>query len=210
MIVGLVGFASSGKDTAAQFLVEEFDFFPIAFADGIKDCLASIFCWDRELLEGKTSESRFWREQRDRWWADRLDIPQFSPRWAMTNFGTDIMRRHLNEDIWIMNTMRRLSMKTDRHIVVKDCRFSNEIRALRETGKAHIVRVKRGPNPEWFDLGGRAAAGDPDATKQMNEYWRVHESEWAWINSDIDYEVCNDGSLEDLRESVRSAISTYA
>ena len=36
-----------------------------AFAHVLKDACASLFGWDREMLEGKTEESRVQREQVD-------------------------------------------------------------------------------------------------------------------------------------------------
>lgn len=209
MIIGLVGFASSGKDTAANFIVDEFGFEPMAFADSIKDCLASIFCWDRDLLQGHTPESRIWREQVDPWWAERLGVPEFTPRWAMTNFGTDLMRRNMHEHIWIMNTERRIAALGDRHIVIKDCRFSNELDVIRGLGGS-IVRIKRGLEPEWFECGREAASGSLMHRSIMKDLWAVHESEWAWIGAPIDHTIENDGTIDDLGHRVRDVVCCIA
>ena len=40
MIIGLTGYARSGKDTVAQILVDKFGFTRVAFADPIRD-----FCY---------------------------------------------------------------------------------------------------------------------------------------------------------------------
>ena len=45
MILGLVGFASSGKDTVADYLVRNHNFNRIAFADPLKDAASIIFDW---------------------------------------------------------------------------------------------------------------------------------------------------------------------
>lgn len=201
MIVGLVGFASSGKDTVAEYLAKEHGFTTIAFADSIKDCLATIFCWDREMLEGKTKESRKWREEVDNWWADKLCIPQFSPRWAMTNFGTDLMRRHFNPDIWIINTLRRLEDRADENIVLRDCRFPNEIEALRSMG-ARIFNVRRGEDPEWYQIAFDAAGNDRLAKIEMARKWKVHESEWAWMRCHLDGMIENSCTLANLHRQV--------
>ena len=78
-IIGLVGFADSGKGTASRILIEQ-GWQPIAFADALKDALTAVFGWSRHLLEGDTVESRKWRETVDPWWAAKLSIPHFTPR----------------------------------------------------------------------------------------------------------------------------------
>ena len=68
MIIGLCGLIGSGKGTVADILVDEHKFEKISFADKLKDAVSVLFDWDREMLEGETSESRFWREQEDTFW----------------------------------------------------------------------------------------------------------------------------------------------
>ena len=75
MIIGFVGLIGSGKDTAADYLVNNRGFKRDSFAAPLKDAVANVFGWDRQLLEGATAESRHWREQTDLWWASRLGIP---------------------------------------------------------------------------------------------------------------------------------------
>src|SRR5258708_6546586 len=98
-LIALVGFKGSGKDTAGRFLVENYGFRNFSFAESLKDALASIFCWDRALIEGDTGESRAWRETVDSWWSEKLGIPNFTPRLAMQLVGTDVFRKHFNPDL---------------------------------------------------------------------------------------------------------------
>jgi dephospho-CoA kinase len=63
MIVGFVGFINSGKNSAAQYLTQKYSFKEESYANSLKNALVSIFGWDRELIEGKTEESRIWREK---------------------------------------------------------------------------------------------------------------------------------------------------
>ena len=138
-ILGICGFAGAGKDTVGQRLVENYGYTSIAFADPLKDALTAIFGWDRAMLSGRTPESRVWREQIDQWWANKLEIPHFSPRFAMQNFGTDVMRRTFHDQIWIINTEKRI-LDTDGPVVITDGRFANEIQMLRRLG-GRIYRV---------------------------------------------------------------------
>ena len=82
MIIGLVGFIGSGKDTAADYLVNFHGFRRDSFAATLKDAVADIFGWDRTLIEGRTTESREWRECQDDWWSKRLGMP-ITPRWIL-------------------------------------------------------------------------------------------------------------------------------
>ena len=69
MIVGIVGFIGSGKDTAAEYLENEHNFKKESFAASLKDAVSNVFGWDRDLVEGQTEKSREWRNQVDEWWA---------------------------------------------------------------------------------------------------------------------------------------------
>jgi hypothetical protein len=207
-LVTFVGFKSSGKNTAAEALFP-FDYVPFSFADALKDSLATIFCWDRELLEGITRESRIWREQKDEWWADRLGIPYFTPRWAMQNFGTEVMRVHFHDQVWVYNVERRMLMLDERKsVVLIDARFPNEIALAKRYG-GEIIRIRRGPDPAWMGIAEAANMensmtpwDEPVKYEKMMELG-IHPSEWRWIGSDIDAVIENDGSIALLQERVR-------
>ena len=94
MIIGITGLIGSGKDTAADYLCTFHGFKRMSFASALKDAVAIIFNWDRELLEGSTKASREWREQVDEWWAERLNIPHLTPRWVLQQWGTDVARKN--------------------------------------------------------------------------------------------------------------------
>jgi hypothetical protein len=180
-LVAFVGFVSCGKDTVADCLLARGGYTTLAFADSIKDCLSSIFCWDRDMIEGKTKESRAWREMVDPWWAAKLGMPHFNPQ------------------IWILNTRRRAE-QTDAHIIIKDVRFVNEIDAVRSWG-GQVKRIRRGPEPSWFGMAQAAALGDALAIEIMAQM-DIHRSEWEWTASEFDGLITNDGSLDDLRKQV--------
>lgn len=204
-IISLIGFKGSGKDTVANFLEAEAGYAPIAFADSLKDAIAAIFCWDREMLEGATAESRVWRETVDPWWASKLNVPDLTPRWVMQNLGTNTIRQHFNPDIWRCNVERRLlDMGEGAKAVITDGRFPNELDLARRYG-SKIVRVRRGPDPDWWD---RAAAAnisqDPDELAFLRS--RAHESEWAWIGYPVDHIIENDAALEDVRRAALSYV----
>lgn len=55
MLVGILGEAGSGKDTAAQFLVKEKGFYSLALADPIKVYCNWMFGWTAEQLWGESA-----------------------------------------------------------------------------------------------------------------------------------------------------------
>lgn len=206
----LVGFQGSGKNTVGEYLVEKYGYVGISFADALKDAVASIFCWDRNALEGNTPESREWRETIDTWWANKLDIPEFTPRWAMRNFGTDLMRTYFDKDIWIHNVERRIRDFGDRKVVVFDGRFPNEIDLITEMFGGTSIRVKRGDEPEWWDIALAANTGSTTeiGTWEMSErdfainklkLMDIHPSEYSWIGHPISITLENNGSISELR-----------
>lgn len=199
-LIAFVGFKSAGKNTAAQLLVDHYDFTTLSFADAIKDALASIFCWPRDLLEGISAESRTWREIVDPWWATRLGIPEFSPRWAMMHFGTDIMRQHFHPQMWVLNIERRIELLADRPVALTDARFPNELALVRHFN-GHVVRIQRGPDPNWMPIAARANAGS-ERDRQAMHALGIHPSEWSWIGCQVDATLPNDDGIAELRASV--------
>ena len=200
MIVGLVGFIGAGKGTVADLLVERHDFVKESFANSVKDACATIFGWNRKLLEGDTPESRIWREQNDVYWSRKLK-KEFTPRLALQLMGTEAGRDVFHPDLWVHTVMRRCETVSWHNYVIADVRFPNEINAIHEAGGI-VVRVHRGEDPEWFNIALQCNKGTiPDDTMTLS-YPEVHYSEWAWIGSDIDYTIGNDGDLIELEKKV--------
>ena len=175
MIIGLSGFAGSGKSTVAELLVTN-GFRMFCFADALKDSLAIIFNWSRSLLEGDTIESRTWRETTDIWWSQRLSIEDFTPRKAMQMIGTDLFRNQFHSDIWIASLERKLISNANTNIVVPDCRFPNEIQLIKNLNGI-MVRINR---------------------TEDHQLDSVHESERAWTAEQFDLVIDNTGTIEDL------------
>jgi hypothetical protein len=181
MLIGLVGLIGSGKDTVAERLVMNHNFRKDSFARSLKDAVSVIFGWDRQLVEGATKESRIWREQVDPYWSKKFN-KTITPRSIMQYWGTEIMRGHLHDNIWIDSFIARYD---GGDVVISDTRFINEIQTIREL-KGKIVLVQRGDIP---------------SREEMQEKG-VHQSEWDWIGQQFDYVIDNSGTLQDLNEKV--------
>lgn len=194
-LIGIVGFIGAGKDTAGQALIDNFGFKKDSFAKSLKDVCASVFSWDRDLVDGTTAESRAWREEVDEFWAKELNIPNFSPRLALQLIGTEVFRDNFNQDTWLLSVKARIA-KNDNNVVLTDCRFENEIRMIKDMGGS-IIRVKRGEDPDWMNL-----AKNKEYAK-LDEM-RIHASEYNWVGmyNDIDFEITNDSTIEDLQENM--------
>lgn len=207
MLIGLSGLIGSGKGTVADILVNDHGFVQMSFAGTLKDAVAQIFSWDRALLEGDTVESRNWREQVDPWWAEKLEVPHLTPRWVLQYLGTNVIRTHFNDNIWMLALERRL-MNVSENVVLSDVRFPNELAMLRRLGGT-ALRVKRGNDPDWFSVATVANSTEVAAqtAKEHLANLGVHESEWAWVGTEFDYIVLNDGSLDDLRDVTGQLVS---
>jgi hypothetical protein len=205
MIIGMLGFAGSGKGTAGDVLESEFNFVKDAFANPLKDAVAAIFGWDRNLLEGSTEESRKWRESDDPWWDVR--IKGMTPRYALQLMGTEAGRNVFHSDVWLYSLERRLKPMYD--YVITDVRFPNEMKFIRELG-GKIVRVRRGPEPEYYEdaVAINKQYDSHTVPQHLPLYPDVHYSEWAWIGYDnlIDLTIMNNGTKEELKQDLLASL----
>ena len=209
MIIGVCGFIGSGKDTIADYLVNIHQFRRESFANTLKDAVAQVFGWDRDMLEGRTRQSREWREQVDLWWAERLNMPDLTPRWVLQHWGTEVCRRAFHDDIWIAALENKLRNSTD-DIVISDCRFPNEIKSIKDAGGI-VIRVIRGAEPDWYDAAVSANRG-PNGnvswaiSRAKLERLQVHASESSWVGTKFDAEVDNNSSMDHLLNQINDLV----
>jgi hypothetical protein len=208
MIIGVCGFIGSGKDTVADYLVNLHHFRRESFASTLKDAVASVFGWDRTMLEGRTKQAREWREQQDNWWTNRLGMV-ITPRWVLQNWGTEVCRNGFHDDIWIASLENKLRNSTD-DVVISDCRFPNEIQAIKNAGGI-VVRVVRGAEPEWYDAAKSRNRGPNGNTNwalsgRRLEQLGVHASESAWVGTKFNAVLDNNSTLDDLYQQVKRLV----
>jgi len=209
MIIGVCGLIGAGKDTIADYLVNIHQFRRESFATTLKDAVSSVFGWDRELLEGRTRQSREWREQVDPWWANRLNMPNLTPRWVLQYWGTEVVRKAFHDNTWIASLENKLRKTTD-DVIISDCRFPNEIAAIKRAN-GMVIRVHRGPDPEWYQFAELVNRG-PDCNLQWSwaktqlEKFNVHASETAWVGTQFDAMIDNNGNMDHLFAQVNSLV----
>ncbi len=158
VIIGICGQKQHGKDTIADYLVKNYSFTKMSFAQPIKDMCRQLFSFNDEQLSGSLKETI------DETWG-------FTPRQAFQFIGTDIFRDQfhklsptIGEDIWAFKLkfeMDKIINDHDRehkHICIADVRFDNEIDMLREYAKEKNVQCKiihvhrQGVSNELIDL----------------------------------------------------------
>jgi hypothetical protein len=168
-----------------------------------------VFGWERELLEGRTKQSREWREQPDPWWTTRLGQP-ITPRWVLQYWGTEVCRKAFHDDIWIASLENKIRNSRD-DIVISDCRFPNEIKAIKNAGGI-VIRVVRGPEPVWFELAQNVNRGHKNniewrLSKNELDQHNVHASETAWIGTEFDAIIDNnEDGMDNLFKQVKNLV----
>lgn len=202
MIIGLLGFAGSGKGTAADILVSK-GFVKESFADPVKDAVAAIFGWERSLLEGDTNESRDFRERPDQFWSSKFGY-DVTPRYMLQLMGTEAGRDVFHSDLWVSSLEKR--MEKNEHTVIADVRFANECEMIVRNG-GFLVRVIRGKDPKWYDS---ALSDNKNGTTLMKENFPdIHYSEWAWIGQPVYYQLENSSSITMLEADIKHMLKIF-
>jgi GH43 family beta-xylosidase len=204
-IICISGLINSGKDTAAEYLINNHNFTKLSFAGTLKDTISVLFNWDRTLLEGETLESRQWREQVDSWWAKRLDMPHLTPRWVLQFWGTEVCRVGFHKDIWVAALENKLSI-TEGNVVITDARFSNELKAIKDLNGT-LVRVERGSRPIWYENARLFNIFNDTLNLDILKKHNVHASEYSSIGLKYDHLIDNNQTKQDLFAQVESIIN---
>lgn len=176
MIIGLSGYAQSGKDTVAKYLVEKKGFERVAFADPIRNLLYEL----NPIIGIVSNEPIYLRNRVDSdGWDKTKQLPEV--RRLLQELGVGA-RNVIDSDIWVAAALRQMG-DVDQNYVVTDVRFQNEATTLRLID-AKIWRVER--------IG-------VDAVNS-------HTSEHDLDNWEFDSYIHNNGTLEDLEFTVQTAL----
>ena len=196
MIIGICGLIGCGKGTVGDILVDDYGFTKLSFADKLKDGVATVFNWDRAMLEGDTVESREWRETQDDFWT-RETGRTITPRLVLQEFGTDCMRHGFDDGIWVSLVKQELVKYPNKNFVIPDVRFPNEANMIKSI-HGEVWRVRRGQDPVWMRMYQDIGVEPKD----------VHESEWRWAKVDFNNIIYNDLGIDELRSQVKGHLAS--
>jgi hypothetical protein len=133
LLVGLCGYAGSGKDEAAKGLVAD-GWERVALADALRDALLALNPrvndeYLRPLSTVIAGDS----------WEFAKTLPDV--RRLLQRLGTEAGRDIHGQDCWV-NIARRKILATSNNVVVTDIRFANEAAMIRDLGGV-LIRVER-------------------------------------------------------------------
>lgn len=130
-LIGITGYAGSGKTTAAKYLVEAHGFTLVKFAGPLKSMIRCLGLGDREI-EGDLKE------------VPNAILGGKTPRHAMQTLGSEWGRNLIHSNLWVNAAMEMACDVLDHggRVVIDDLRFENEATAIERHGGV-LVRVSR-------------------------------------------------------------------
>lgn len=132
-MIGLVGYARSGKDTVGSILEEHGGYTPVAFADPIRGALYTLNPLVRDEGEvlplQKLVDAKGWEWAKD----TSEDVRVYLQR-----LGTDVVRQ-IDEDLWVNKGLATWTPRS----VVTDVRFINEVEAICDRAMGECWFIER-------------------------------------------------------------------
>lgn len=120
----------------------------------------------------------------ENWTEDKTDIT----RLILQIVGTNIIRKHIDDDYWIKQLIKKVNDYTDDVIVVTDVRFPNEIDLPHKLVEDRIVRSVK--------------------IERNTGIKSIHSSETSLDNYNwFDYIVDNNGDIETLQQSAKTILN---
>lgn len=168
-LIAFSGAAGAGKSEASNQAVAR-GYHRAKFANALKEMLRAFLCYRgadettiERMLEGdlKGVSSEYFGGR--------------TTRHAMQTLGTEWGRKLIHPDLWVDTEIDASSLFD--HVVFDDCRFPNEVAAIKAAG-CQVIEIER-----------------PDLPPRMD-----HESENQKL--DVDAIVQNDGTIDDLRKKI--------
>lgn len=177
-LIVITGLKRSGKDTAGDYLVKYRGYKKAQPLACFKPAIASWFGFTPDQMNGSLKEVID-----ERW--------QISPRQVMQIFGTDLMRCDLNKyfpkydkkvgkNLWALVFKEWYLRQPDDRYVLCDWRFKEEKEVLKTLDNVTFVRVNN----------------------QRCNNTDMHSSEAGILDLEVDYEIQNNGTLEEYYNTI--------
>ncbi|CAB4137759.1 hypothetical protein UFOVP325_85 [uncultured Caudovirales phage] len=170
MIIGLSGYARSGKDTVANYLIENHGFTRLAFADPMREALYALnpsLGLSRLSLQEVIDEYS-WDGYKDTLFGEEI-------RGLLQRMGTEVGRDMFGEHFWVDYLLNK-ALEVSGNVVISDVRFLNEANAIHQAN-GQVWRVNR-PGIE--------AANSHASELQMDSF------------NNFDVVITNDTTIEEL------------
>lgn len=171
-VIGLSGYARSGKDTAADYLVEQKGYVKKSFATPIKQAMEIL----NPIVDVGGHFVQLASVVHTSGWEGVKDMSDDARR-LLQVFGTEVGREMFGQNFWVDYAVNNI--EDGARVVFADVRFPNEADAIRALG-GHVARVER-PGIEAVNS---------------------HVSEHALDGYKFDTVVANDGTIADLHEKI--------
>lgn len=131
MIIGLSGYAQSGKDTVAELLCLNYGYTRLSFADPMRDAIYTLnpIVFNLNSRVADLVDEFGW------------DVAKANPevRRLLQVFGTEVGRKQFGENFWVQQAFDKV--ESDR-VVFADVRFPNEANEIIQYG-GQVWRVNR-------------------------------------------------------------------
>jgi hypothetical protein len=194
-VVGLSGFAQSGKTTAALYLEQKYGIRRKHIAEPLRAMLAVLLQANgmssdeiTEYLEGAKKEQV-------------IPCLGVTSRYAQITIGTEWGREMINQNLWA-NTWAA-GVKDGESVMNDSVRFPNEAAAIRQLG-GFVIMIKRpGTKPAKF----KNKLGEFLYSK-FGIMWGVHPSERIDLIKP-DFIIHNDADVETMYRDLDAAMAKY-
>jgi len=143
IIIAIAGRKQSGKTSACEYISRVFTKEKKAissiynFADPLKEICQTILGLTHDQCYGTDDQKN---ELVNCYW----DNKQLSAREVMQMLGTDMFRK-LQHDVWTNATIRKIQDEALPLSVIADCRFPNEVDAVKRVGGL-VIKLNRNPH----------------------------------------------------------------
>lgn len=145
-IIAFAGRKQSGKTTCSEFIIRHFNEIVSPFNSAkmynFADPLKQDICI---RILGMTYEQCYGSDEQKNIVTDiQWNGARLTAREVMQFVGTDIFRT-MKHNVWADATIRKIKDENPNLAVIADCRFPNEVKAVREAG-GFVIKLTRNPH----------------------------------------------------------------
>jgi hypothetical protein len=157
-------------------------------------------------------------------------------RTLLQKLGTEAMRDGLHENVWVNALFADYRPQPNKAVaeflaaeglpqsmnagkenypnwIITDMRFPNEMKAVKERKgitirvvREHDIKVQRSGDPDDFHIEKFDNTNPKHVALKLGQLLNLHPSETALDDAEFDYEIINDGTIEDLIEKVKEIL----